>query len=84
MQDNEEAWASTFPQGLKYGDGKWGAVIKIDGLSPICLVLSVNNQDRLSETTVTIKFTDKAKDMYVKLLGGGTESTIKTDYQKPQ
>ena len=76
MQDNEEAWASTFPQGLKYGDGKWGAVIKLGGLSPIHLVLPVNDQDELIEATVRIKLTDKAKDTYVKFLGGSTENSV--------
>ena len=76
MQGNEEAWASTFPQGLKYGDAKNGAVMKLGGLPPIWLVPPVNNQDKLLEATVTIKLTDKAKDTYVRFLGGSTEAAV--------
>ena len=55
MQGNEEAWASTFPQGLKYGDPKQGAVNKLGGIPPIWLVPQVHEADDTSEATVTIK-----------------------------
>ena len=76
MQGNEEAWASTFPQGLKYGDAKNGAVMKLGGLPPIWLVPQAHDPDELLEATVTIKLTDKAKDTYVKLTGGSAEAAV--------
>ena len=53
MQGNEEAWASTFPVGLKYADTKRGPVQKLGGIPPIRLVPPVHEADE-SEATVTI------------------------------
>ena len=76
MQGNEEAWASTFPVGLKYGDTERGPVHKLGGIPPIRLVPSVHESDE-SEATVTIKLTDKAKDTYVKFSGGTPEQGVR-------
>ncbi len=76
MQDNEEAWANTFPQGLKYGDAKCGAVMKLGGLPPIWLVPQLHDQDKMLEATVTIKLTDKAKDTYAKFTDGSVETAV--------
>ena len=73
MQGNKEAWASTFPVGLKYGDTERGPVHKLGGIPPIRLVPPVHEGDE-SEATVTIKLTDKAKDTYIKFTGGSPEA----------
>ena len=75
MQGHEEAWVSTFPQGLKYGDAKRGPVNKLGRIPPIWLVLQVHEVDDTSEATVTIKLTNKAKDTYVKFTGWNPSSS---------
>jgi organic radical activating enzyme len=76
MQGNEEAWASTFPVGLKYGDTERGPVHKLGGIPPIRLVPPVHEADE-SEATVTIKLTNKAKDTYIKFTGGNPEAAVR-------
>ena len=76
MQGNEEAWASTFPVGLKYGDTERGPVHKLGGIPPIRLVPPVHEADE-SEATVTIKLTNKAKDTYIKFTGGNPETAVR-------
>ena len=76
MQGHKEAWASTFPQGLKYGDAEQGAVNKLGGIPPIRSVPQVHKADSTSKATVTIKLTDKAKDTYVKFTDGTPEAAV--------
>ena len=76
MQGNEEAWASTFPLGLKYGDTERGPVHKLGGITPIRLVPPGHEADE-SEATVTIKLTDKAKYTYTKFTGGNPEAAVR-------
>ena len=64
MQGQKEAWASTSPQGLKYVDAKRGPVNKLDRVSPFRLVPQVHEADDMSDATVTIKLTNKAKDLF--------------------
>ena len=76
MQGNVEAWASTFPVGLKYGDTKRGPVHKLGGIPPIRLVPPVHKADE-SEATVTIKLTNKAKDTYSMFTDGNPEAAVR-------
>ena len=76
MQGSKKAWASTFPQGLKYVDAKRGPVNKLGRISPIRLVPQVHEADGTPEATVTIKLTDKAKDMHVKFTAGTPEAAV--------
>ncbi len=76
MQGNEEAWASTSPVGLKYGDTKRGPVHKLGRIPPIRLAPPVHEADE-SEATVTIKLTNKAKDTYIKFTGGNPEAAVR-------
>ena len=76
MQGHEETCASTFPQGLKYGDTEQGPVHKLGGIPPIWLVPPVHEADE-SEATVTIKLTNKAKDTYIKFTGGNPEAAVR-------
>ena len=50
--------------------------MKLGGLCPIQLVLQVYYLDNLLEATVTNKLNEKAKDTYVKFLGGSAEHVV--------
>ena len=76
---NTEAWTSTFPSGMKFHDGERGSVAKLGGIPLIRLIPVCENTEEASfeKATVTIKFTDKAKDTYVKFTGGSPEQAIR-------
>ena len=76
---NTEAWTSTFPSGMKFHDGERGSVAKLGGIPPIRLIPVCENTEEASfeKATVTIKFTDKAKDTYTKFTGGSPEQAVR-------
>ena len=77
MQSHKEAWGSTFPQGLRYGDAKQEPVNKLGGTPPIWLVPQVHETVETSKATVTIKLTSKAKDTYVKFTDRTPEAGVR-------
>ena len=76
---NTEAWTSTFPSGMKFHDGERGSVAKLGGIPPIRLIPVCENTEETSfeKATMTIKFTDKAKDTHVKFTGGSPEQAVR-------
>ncbi len=50
--------------------------MKLGGIAPIWLVPQVDEADKMSKATVTIKLTEKAKDTYVKFTGGTPEAAV--------
>jgi len=76
---NTEAWTSTFPSGMKFHDGEHGTVAKLGGNSLIRLIPMCENTEEASfeKATVIIKFTNKAKDTYIKFTGGSPEQAVR-------
>ena len=76
---NTEAWTSTFPSGMKFHDGERGSVAKLGGIPPIRFITVCENIEEafFEKATVTIKFTDKAKDTYVKFTGGSPQQAVR-------
>ena len=63
---------------MKFHDGERGSVAKLGGIPYIRLIPVYENTEDVSfeKATVTIKFTDKAKDTYVKFTGGSPEQAV--------
>ena len=60
---------------MKFHDGERGTVAKLGGNPPMRLILVCKNTEEalLEKATVSITFTDKVKDVYVKFTDGNPE-----------
>ena len=65
---------------MKFHDGERVSVAKLGGIPPIRLspmCKKDTEEASFEKATVTIKFTDKAKDTYVKFTGGSPEQAVR-------
>ena len=74
---NTKAWAITFLLGMKSHDREKGTVATLGGNPLIHMIpVSKNTEEAPEKATMTIKFTDKAKDTYVKFTSGTPEQAV--------